>query len=116
MKPYMVNLIYAILLIGLSLWGYLVSESPSATAFIPTAFGVALLALTPGMKKENKTISHIVVVLTILVLAGLIKPLTGVLGRSDNMATGRVLVMMLWGIIALGVYINSFIAARKKQD
>jgi len=54
MKPFVVNFIYAILLIALSLWGYMASESPSPTAFIPTAFGVLLLAFTPGMRKENK--------------------------------------------------------------
>ncbi|MCF8366875.1 MAG: hypothetical protein K9H16_13895 [Bacteroidales bacterium] len=115
MKPFVVNFIYAILLIALSLWGYMASESPSPTAFIPTAFGVLLLALTPGMKKENKVAAHVVVVLTVLVLGGLVKPLTGALDRADNMAIARIIVMMAWGVIALAVYVKSFVDARRKK-
>ena len=116
MKPYVVNLIYGILLVLLSLWGYSASENPSATAFIPIGFGVLFLALTPGMKKENKTIAHIVVVLTVLVLGGLVKPLLGALDRTDNMAIARVIVMMIWGVIALAVYIKSFVDARRAKS
>lgn len=115
MKPYVVNLIYGILLVLLSTWGYTVSENPSATAFIPIGFGVVLLALTPGMKKENKVIAHIVVVLTVLVLGGLVKPLMGAMDRADNMAMGRVVAMIIWGVIALAVYIKSFVDARKNK-
>lgn len=116
MRPFVANLIYGILLVGLSLWGYLVSESPSATAFIPIALGAILLLLTPGMKKENKIISHIVIILTLLVLGGLVKPLLGALGRDDAMAIARVLVMLGWGIVALIVYIKSFVDARKSKS
>jgi len=115
MKSYLANFIYGFLLIILSLWGYMAAESPSPTAFIPTAFGVILLALTPGLKKENKVIAHIVVILTVLVLGGLVKPLIGALSRADNMAMARVVVMMIWGLIALGVYIKSFVDARRKK-
>ncbi len=115
MKPYLANLIYGILLVLLSLWGYVASESPSATAFIPTGLGLVLLALTPAMKKQNKTVAHIVVVLTVLVLGGLVKPLMGALDRADNMAMARVIVMMGWGVVALGVYIKSFVDARKNR-
>jgi len=115
MKPYLANFIYGFLLIVLSLWGYMASESPSPTAFIPTAFGVILLALTPGIKKENKVIAHIVVILTVLVLGGLVKPLIGALDRTDNLAIARVVVMMVWGVVALAVYIKSFVDARRKK-
>ena len=115
MKPFIANLIYGILLVGLSLWGYLASEDPSATAFIPMAFGIALLALTPGLKKENRTLSHIAIALTVLVLAGLVKPLTGALGRADNMAIARVLVMMAWGVVALAIYFKQFMDVRRSK-
>lgn len=115
MKPYVANLIYGILLVMLSLWGYTASESPSATAFIPTALGVVLLALTPAMKKGNKTVAHIVVVVTVLVLGGLVKPLLGALDRADNMAIARVFLMMAWGVLALIVYIKSFVDARRSR-
>lgn len=115
MKPFIANLIYGILLVGLSLWGYLASEYPSATAFIPMAFGIALLALTPGLKKENRTLSHIAIALTVLVLAGLVKPLTGALGRADSMAIGRVLVMMAGGVVALAIYFKQFMDVRRSK-
>jgi len=115
MKPYVANLIYGILLVLLSIWAYMASESPSATAFIPTAFGVVLLAFTPAMKKGNKTVAHIVVVFTVLVLGGLVMPLLGALDRADNMAIARVIVMMVWGLVALVVYINSFVDARRNR-
>jgi uncharacterized protein YhhL (DUF1145 family) len=115
MRPYIANLIYGILLVALSLWAYLASEDPSGTAFIPMAFGVALLALTPGIKKENRTLSHIAIALTVLVLAGLVKPLTGALGRADTMAMARVLVMMAGGVIALVVYFKQFMDVRKSK-
>lgn len=115
MKPYVANFIYGILLVLLSTWGYTASESPSATAFIPIGFGLVLLALSPGMKKQNKTVAHIVVVLTVLVLGGLVKPLMGAMDRADNMAMARVIVMMVWGIIALAVYIKSFVDARRNK-
>lgn len=114
MKPYIANLIYAILLIAISLWGYLTSASPSFTAFIPTIAGIILLALTPSMKNENKTVAHIVVALTLLLIIALIKPLTAAFGRDDTMAIIRVLIMMGWGVVAMGVYVKSFIDARKK--
>ena len=114
MKPFIANLIYAILLIAISLWGYFTSDNPSFTAFIPTIAGAVLLALTPSMKKENKTIAHIVVVLTLLLIVALVKPLTAAFGRSDSMAITRILIMMGWGVVAMIVYIKSFITARKK--
>jgi hypothetical protein len=115
MKPFVANLIYGILLVLLSVWGYTASENPSATAFIPIGFGVVLLALTPGMKKQNKTVAHVVVVLTVLVLGGLVKPLLGAMDRADNIAMARVIVMMVWGLVALGVYIKSFVDARRNK-
>jgi len=114
MKPFLANLIYAILLIAISLWGYFTSDNPSFTAFIPTIAGAILLAMTPAMKKENKTVDHIVVVLTLLLIVALIKPLTAAIGRSDDMAMIRVMLMMAWGVVAMIVYIKSFIDVRKK--
>jgi len=115
MKPYIANLLFAILLISMSLWGYLTSDNPSFTALIPTFAGVILLALTPPMKKENKTIAHIVVVLTLLLIIALIKPLTAAFGRTDNMAIMRVIFMMGWGVVAAGIYIKSFVDARRRK-
>lgn len=115
MKPYILNLVNTVSLIALSLFGYFISETPSVTALIPFFFGVLLIALTPSLKKEKKIASHIVVVLTVLVLIGLIKPLTGAIDRSDSGAILRVAIMILTSVLALISFIKSFIAARSNK-
>jgi hypothetical protein len=115
MKPYFANLINAIILIVLSIWGYYLSASPSATAFIPAALGAVLLAFTPGMRSDNKVIAHIVVVLTLVIILALVMPLRGAISRDDTGAIARVAIMMGWGIIAMAVYVKSFIDVRRNK-
>ena len=115
MKPYVASLINALALIGLSLWGYYSSDTPSNTALIPAFGGVILLALNPGLKKENKIASHVVVVLTFILLIGLIKPFIGAINRSDNGAIIRVVWMIVTSLIALVAFINSFIEVRRNR-
>ena len=116
MKAHTASLINAILLIALSLWGYFSSATPSFTALIPTFVGVLLLAMNKGVKNENKTISHIAVLLTLIVLIGLIKPLTGAIGRDDSAAIFRVIIMMASTVFAMVYFVKSFIDARKNRE
>ncbi|MBK20865.1 MAG: hypothetical protein CMP63_00915 [Flavobacteriales bacterium] len=116
MKAHTASLINAILLITLPLWGYLSSETPSITALIPAFIGVALLGMNYGVKKENKIIAHIAVLLTLVILFGLIKPLMGALGRGDGLAIGRVLVMIISTVMAMVFFVKSFIDARKRRE
>jgi len=116
MKPYVANFIYGFLLILFSLTGYVSSANPSPTALIPVFFGLLFLALTLKMKAENKTVAHIVVILTFILIIALVKPLTGAIGRNDSMAVIRVGIMIGWGIIAAFVYIKSFINARRNRS
>ena len=116
MKAHTASLINAILLIALSLWGYFSSDSPSPTAFIPTVFGVILLALNAGVKKENKVIAHIAVVATLLILLGLVMPLKAAIGREDTLAMIRVGVMLLSTIVAMIFFVKSFIDAKKARQ
>ena len=115
MKAHTASLINAILLIFLPLWGYLSSETPSTTALIPAFIGVILLAMNYGVKKENKIIAHIAVLLTLVILFGLIKPLKGAIGRSDTLAIGRVLVMIISTVVAMIFFVKSFIDAKKRR-
>ena len=115
MKPYLANLINVIALIALSFWGYFSSETPSFTALIPASIGILLLLCTPGVKKENKIIAHIAVLLTLIIFIGLIKPLMGALEREKFMALTRVSIMMLTTLIALIAFIRSFIEVRKNR-
>lgn len=115
MKPYLANLINAIVLILLGLWGYFGSETPSLTAFIPVVTGLILLIITPGFKKGNRVIAHIAVVLTLVIFIALIKPLSGAIERLDNAAIIHVVIMMVSSLFALALFIKSFIDARIKK-
>jgi hypothetical protein len=115
MKPYFINFLNAIVLIALGTWAYLTSETPSVTALIPVFAGIILLAITPGFKKGNRVLAHIAVVLTFLMIFGLVKPLTGAIGRADNLGITRVVIMMITSLLAMVVFIKSFIDARKKS-
>lgn len=116
MNPAIANLINAILLIALSVWGYLSSDTPSLTALIPVGFGVVLLLCTPGVKAEHKIISHIAVVLTLLIIVALIMPLKGAVSREDSLAMLRVLLMMGSSVFAMAFFVKSFIDVRKNRE
>lgn len=115
MKPHISSLINAIVLILLGVWSYFSSEARPVTALIPVFVGIILLGLNPGIKKENKVIAHIAIVLTLLVLIGLFKPLIGAVGRDSTIGVVRVVLMMLFTVYALITFIQSFIAARKNK-
>lgn len=116
MKPYIANIINAIVLIAMGSWGYLGSEDPSPTALIPVAFGIVFLAVTPLFKKDNKVVAHIVVLLTLVLIISLIMPLKGALGRDDSSAAIRVGLMIVTSVIAMFTYIKSFIDVRKARQ
>lgn len=142
------NLINALLLIGLGLWGYFgantaeptpsdpsadvqtadadqqatndgeeaASKGPSKTALIPVGFGIVLALMYAGIRNHNKTVAHIAVMLTLVILVALFMPLKGAIGRGDNMATVRVAVMMLSSAFAMFFFVKSFIDARKARE
>lgn len=116
MKPFQINLINACVLIAMGLWGYLASSDPSPTALIPVGFGAIFALSTPPFKKGNRVVAHIVVVLTLLLIIALFMPLRGALGRQDTLAIVRVVIMLIVCIIAMVIYVRSFIEARKKPS
>ncbi len=119
MKPYIANLLNAIVLIAVSLWGYFSvpeGQEASFTALIPAAFGLVFLLCTPMMKKDNKVVAHIVVLLTFLLILSLAMPLKSQIGKGDTMGIIRVGLMMLTSIIAMITFIKSFIDARKAKN
>jgi hypothetical protein len=115
MKVYKVSLVNALLLMGLGIWAYVASDTPSVTALIPVFFGILILALNPGLKKEKKLPSHLVFILTVLVTIGLYMPLSAALGRDDMAALTRVAIMMLSSIVAIIVFVKSFIDIRRAR-
>lgn len=116
MNPGNVSLLNALVLIVLGLIGYFTSETPSPTALIPVIGGVILLATNPGVRKNNKAIAHIAVLVTLLMLLGLAMPLRGAILRGDGAASGRVSLMILTTALAMVIFIRSFIQVRKARE
>lgn len=115
MKTTHANLLNSFSLIFLGFWGYYntLPEGPeSMTVFIPVVFGIALLLCNSGIKKENKLVSHIAVILTLLILVALCVRLPKAEGNLDQY---RVIAMIITSGIAMITFIKSFIAARRKN-
>ena len=113
--PHIANLIHATSLILLGLFGYFTSDTPSITALIPVIFGVLLVACNRGVKKQNKALAHVAVLLTFLIVISLSMPLRSSMGRGDMGAIVRILIMMSTGVFAMVSFIQSFRAARKAK-
>ncbi len=120
MKTYQANLLNSLTLILMPLWAYLTfegtAEKPdqSITAFIPLFLGVILVLCNRGLKKENKIIAHIAVLVTLIALIGLTMPLKAAITDGRTLSIIRVVVMLLTGLLAMISFVKSFIAARKK--
>ena len=116
MKAHQASLINAVVLIAMGLWAYFAAASAPKTAFVPVGFGLLLLALNSGVRKENKVVAHIAVALTTLVLLSLIMPLVGSINRGNEMAIVRVGLMMASSVYAIVYFIKSFKAARLARE
>jgi hypothetical protein len=117
------NLINALTLILLGLWGYIdVSNYKLATiisfehwtALITVLFGIILLLCNKGIQNSNKAIAHVAVVLTLLVLIALIGKRLPISIDQGGVGLFRVLAMSLSSFIAFIAFIRSFIENRKK--
>tara|TARA_B100001250_G_C19539718_1_gene674177 strand:- start:379 stop:744 length:366 start_codon:yes stop_codon:yes gene_type:complete len=121
MRPYQANLLNSATLILMPLWAYLTFvetiEKPelSMTAFIPLIFGVILLFCSIGIKKENKIIAHIAVLITFIALIGLAMPLKAAILENRSLSILRVAAMMLTSSLAMFAFIKSFIKARQNK-
>lgn len=111
MTPYAATLLNGVVLIVMSVWAY--TGSSSFTALIPAIFGVLFLAMAPGVKKNNKVVAHVVVVLAVLLIIALVRPLLGTMGSGNTIGSVRIVVMMLTTVVAMVAYVKSFIDARK---
>ena len=120
MKTYQANLLNSLTLILMPIWAYLTfegtAEKPdqSITAFIPLFLGVILVLCNRGLKKENKIIAHIAVLVTLIALIGLTMPLKAAIADGRTLSIIRVVVMLSTGLLAMITFVKSFIAARKK--
>ena len=122
MKTYQANLINSIALIIMPLWSYLTyegtAEKPeqSLTALIPLFLGIILLLCNGGLKKENKIIAHIAVLITLIAIIGnATKPLMSAIEEGRNLGIFRVSLMIFTSTLAMITFIKSFIRNRKKS-
>jgi peptidoglycan/LPS O-acetylase OafA/YrhL len=118
MKASSANLLNAIVLIAAGLYGYFGVLTPEGThaptALIPAAFGLLFLILQKGVANENKVVSHVVVLLTFLLLIICV----GRYIKIDEWGPKKYIFLacILSNIIAMIAFIGSFIAARKKRN
>ena len=110
MNSFKANIINSLSLIFIGLWGYLEVVSP--TALIPVVFGVILLLCTNGLKKQNKLIAHIAVLLTLVILVALIFMRLPKSLDSGGIGLIRVIIMILTSIFSMIYFVKSFIANR----
>jgi len=121
MKTYQANLLNSITLIIMCSWAYLTydsvdGKSQNLTALIPLVLGVILLLCNNGIKKENKTIAHIAVLVTLVAIAGVFaKPFLSAINEGRNLSIFRTSLMLLTSIIAMITFVKSFIDNRKKK-
>ena len=122
MKTYQANLLNSIILILMPIWAYLTFEGTvdkpeqSITSFIPLVLGVILLLCNNGIKKENKTIAHVAVLVTLFAIIGnATKPLMSAIEEGRALGIFRVSLMIFASIIAMITFVKSFIKARQKK-
>lgn len=117
------TIVIGVLLTLLGPIGYFASGAASLTAFIPTAFGVALLLL--GLLARNarmrKYMMHVAILVALLGLIGSVRGITGLvtlLGGGEVPRPAAAVsqsVMALLCLILIGLGIHSFLAARRNR-
>ncbi|MEM8700584.1 MAG: hypothetical protein AAGF82_02075 [Pseudomonadota bacterium] len=115
MTPHVASLINALTLIACSVWAFASIGGASYTALIPAAFGLALIACSPGLKVENKVIAHIAVLLTVVVLVALYMPFSSAVSQGAAGPLIRSVAMVATTLLALVFFIKSFRDARRSR-
>jgi hypothetical protein len=108
------NIINSVTLIFIGLWGYFEVSAP--TALIPVGFGVALILCSPGVKKQNKVIAHIAVLLTFIILIALVGMRLPKSIDQGGLGLLRVFLMIGTSTFSMIYFIRSFISNRKAKE
>ena len=117
MTPIKANLLNAVCLIIMGLWGYVEVSSP--TALIPVIFGLLLFLCSVIISKKphlNKLVSHIAVTLTLLILVALAGMRLPKSIDAGGIGLIRVIFMIATSGISIITFVKSFIDVRKKQQ
>ena len=124
MKTEQSNLLNSLTLITIGLWGYfdvsdynlsIISSFEHWTALIPVVFGFVLLLCHKGVKNNSKLVAHIAVVVTLLIFIALVGKRLPISIDLGGAGLFRVIVMSLTSLMALIVFIRSFISNKKKS-
>jgi len=108
------NILNSVVLIALGIWGYIdYTDVQSPTALIPVGFGVILLLCTIGLKKENKIIAHVAVLLTLVILVALVGMRLPKSLDSGGVGLFRVIAMIATSVLSMVAFVLSFIKARR---
>ena len=107
------NILNSISLIVIGLWGYLEVISP--TALIPVGFGAVLILCSSGVRKENKLVAHIAVLLTLLILIALVGMRLPKSFNQGGLGLLRVLLMIGTSTFSMVYFVKSFITNRKAR-
>ncbi|MEO6694425.1 MAG: hypothetical protein ABIY50_12620 [Ignavibacteria bacterium] len=107
MEIYRIMIGNAVVLIGLGIYGYMISGS--GTALIAPGIGVMLLLLSFPVKNENKTAAHIAVALTLV--AAIMFFVIGFM-RGNVI----ILIMAVFTIFALYMYAMDFVRRKKERE
>ncbi len=105
------SLLNALVLIALSLWGYVAADKAAYTALIPAAFGLGLLACYPGLKSGHVILSGIAALLTLAIFVALFTPLQGAIDGDNTMGFVRVGIMLGVTGLTLLVFVASGLRA-----
>ena len=124
MKTEQSNLLNSLTLIAVGLWGYfdvsvydlsVIISFEHWTALIPVIFGFILLLCHKGVKNNSKLIAHIAVVMTLLIFIALVGKRLPISLEQGGTGLFRIIAMSLTSLIALIVFVRSFISNRKKS-
>ena len=125
MKAEKMNLINSLSLVILGAWGYIdvsnyalntIISFEHWTALIPVICGFILLLCQNGIKNKSKVIAHIAVLVTLLIFIALVGKRLPISIEQGGVGLFRVLAMSLTSLIALILFIRSFIENRKQAS
>ncbi len=120
-RPDLITLITGAILIIAGLYSYFANDNRPPTALIGPIVGAILVACYTGVKNSNKTIAHVVVVLTLLFGLISIQMFTNSLGNEaldEATRQRRVIVFAIMGAACIGatvIYVLGFIQKRKER-
>ena len=115
MKVYLVSMMNAFILMTLGLWGYLGSETQSPIALLPVFAGALLISLIKGLRYGSKSMAHISIVVTFLILVAMVLPLISAIKNSDSATIYRIGFMSTSCAVTIGFFVSRFIKVRKKR-